>query len=202
MTSELAKAAVAEADRLEEAGDLRGAASVLTAAIEREPDEAWLYARRGYVYRLGKGWRRAIADLDFALRLQPDTPTPIFWRGTCRATIGDFDGAITDFARVIELQPDSPDAHWETGVIHVHRGDLAQAIRSYRMAYMLDPVGHDGLAQEIKSLEAQLFSRGDADQARQLEKGAGKDARRNAHDAKKKGEGDRPKSTIREDYKK
>ena len=149
--------AIERSDKLYDAGDFRGAVEVLTDAIGVLPTEPALYAERGFIYRSKKGWRKAIADFDIALSHQPDAPTTLFMRGTCRATIGEFDGAIEDLQRCLVLQPNSADAYWELGTIYTFKNrDLAAAIASYEKAFELDPEGHPGLPQEISELRAKL----------------------------------------------
>jgi tetratricopeptide (TPR) repeat protein len=141
---------------LEEEGDLDAAIAVLTDAIDRLPTEPWLTARRGRLFRIRKEWRKAISDFDAALAIKPDAPTTLFFRGTCRAELGDFDGAIADLERCIQIQPRAADAYWEIAAIHDFRGSLGAAISSYRKAFELDPERYPGLKELLAELERKI----------------------------------------------
>jgi tetratricopeptide (TPR) repeat protein len=143
-------------DELEESGDLEGALAALTRAIAKASDDPWPFARRGRIYRIRKQWRKAIADFDSALALKFDSPTTLFMRGTCRATIGDFDGAIVDLERCIQFQPSSADAYWNLGTIHSFRNNVPEAIVSYSNALKLAPERYPGLVEEIAELKRLL----------------------------------------------
>ncbi|KYF69163.1 hypothetical protein BE15_20290 [Sorangium cellulosum] len=148
--------AVARSDILEEAGDLDGAISVLSGAIRIVPDEPWLLARRGRLFRIREEWRKAIADFDVALAIKPDAPTTLFLRGTCRAELGEFEDAIADLESCIRLQSTAADAYWHLGTIYSFRGDIARTIAAYRKALELDPDKYPGLKDELIELDRKL----------------------------------------------
>jgi len=104
----LVRDAIRRADALEAAGDLEGAVAALSAAIEEESDDPWPRALRGRIFKLRTQWRDAIKEFDDALKLKPRAPTTLFFRGQCRAMIGDFDGALADCRHQLRWVPFPP----------------------------------------------------------------------------------------------
>ena len=151
-------AAIDQSDRLEEAGDVAAALSILTQSIERFPDEPWLRARRGRLLKTMEDWKSAIVDFDVALALQPDAPSTLFLRGSSYARLGDFESAVRDLEACTRLQPNAADAYWELGVIHAFRRHLALAIASYETALAIAPAEYPGLAEELVTLKSELES--------------------------------------------
>jgi transglutaminase-like putative cysteine protease/tetratricopeptide (TPR) repeat protein len=72
--------------------------------IADHPDEAdYLYGRSSFWSGL-RDFKRAIADLDAAIALDPDAGY-YAQRGQAKAALGDFAGAIADAAKAAELEP-------------------------------------------------------------------------------------------------
>ena len=53
-------------------GDWDKAAADFTTVIEKDPNDAQAYERRGFVYRSQKKFNEAIADYDKSLEIKPD----------------------------------------------------------------------------------------------------------------------------------
>ena len=120
-------------------GNIQGAISDFTEAINLNPYEANIYSHRGLAkYELGDN-QGAIADYSKAIHLSPDADN-YHARGNVKQDVGDKQGAIADFTEAIRLSPD--DAHQ----IFVNRGqaksrleDIRGAIADYSEAIRLNP---------------------------------------------------------------
>ena len=55
--------------------------------------------------------KRAIADLDKAIELDPKNAVSYSSRGFAKSEIGDYKGVIADFDKVIELNPENADQY-------------------------------------------------------------------------------------------
>jgi tetratricopeptide (TPR) repeat protein len=110
--------AVNEALDLDEYGE---AIALLTAAIEREPENAALLQSRGAVHvMVGAAWspdpgeaeasalRRGVADLTRALELHPTYAAAYLNRGLARRAQLDREGALADMTRALELGLEPP----------------------------------------------------------------------------------------------
>lgn len=75
----------------------------LTAAIEIEPDCAYLYYNRGCVHSLAKEYAKAESDYTRALELNPSLAEAYYNRGLDRVASGDKQGGIADLSKAGEL---------------------------------------------------------------------------------------------------
>ena len=75
----------------------------LTAALNAKPEFALALNARGFAYVLLKDWPRATADLDAALRLDPNYANAYQNRSFARKGSGDAPGAAIDEAKWKEL---------------------------------------------------------------------------------------------------
>jgi hypothetical protein len=84
-------------------------------AIALDPQDAFAYYNRGYIYRQHKrDYDRAIDDFDQAIALDPESANfnanVYFNRGKAYASKGNIDQAIADIERAIELSPSAGSA--------------------------------------------------------------------------------------------
>lgn len=113
-----AGAAVAHASGLDEAkaglaaaqrGDDDAALQHYSAAIaagDLSPFNVMLaYHNRGNTYQDKGDYRRAIAEYDIAIRLQPGYAEAWFARGRARFALAEFPAAVMDFAQSLKLDP-------------------------------------------------------------------------------------------------
>ena len=77
----------------------------MTQAIERNPNDAYAYLRRGEAYMERDEFDRAILDLTQAIQLKPDYVDAYIVRGNAYVLKGDYDNAIHDFIKTINLDP-------------------------------------------------------------------------------------------------
>ena len=93
------------------------------------------YARQGG----GDGYRRAIAELNEALRLQPRHYWSALQRGICRMELGEYAQAIGDFGTCTGLWPEHPWGYFNRGYVLDRMGMKADAIDDYTAALDRDP---------------------------------------------------------------
>jgi lipoprotein NlpI len=94
-----------------------------------------------------RGWARffagekggALADLDRALRMDPDDGIGYYRRGRVLEAQGAFDRAAKDFGHAIELAPDDIPSRMENGVLLYRAHDLEQALAQFDAYERLSP---------------------------------------------------------------
>ena len=94
-----------------ESMNLEAAIDAFSKAIELAPNSpynAYAYAGRGNVkHSLGQD-EAAVADLDRAIELDPNSPYAYAGRGNVKHSLGQDEAAVADLDRAIELAPNSP----------------------------------------------------------------------------------------------
>ena len=88
----------------------------------------------------------ARADLDRAVKLLPELPTPWLLRATLARRAGDLKLAASDIAQAAKLAPDDPDVRVEQGNIVALQGDLAAARSHWQAAVKAAPNSPAGQA--------------------------------------------------------
>jgi tetratricopeptide (TPR) repeat protein len=97
--------------------------------------EAWAWLGEANQQTDGAG----DADLDRALRLNPDSPIVRGLRGLHFQRIGNFRQALEEFQYAAKLQPKDPTWLVSIGETHAKLGDLIQALKDYQSATTLAP---------------------------------------------------------------
>jgi lipoprotein NlpI len=136
-------------------GDLDGAISDYTRAIELDPNYVLAYRNRGDTKQQKSDLDGAIADYNRALELDPKYAIAYNNRGIAKQAKRDPDGAISDYTRAIELDPDYAIAYRNRGDAKQQKSDPDGAIADYNRAIELDPkyvyaYGSRGYAQFLK----------------------------------------------------
>jgi tetratricopeptide (TPR) repeat protein len=80
----------------------------------------------------------AVADLDQAIRLQPETPTLYLLRASAQLSVGRFDAAVTDTNRALFFTPDDAAGHALRGLALRDGGRLEEAVRELERAVELE----------------------------------------------------------------
>jgi tetratricopeptide (TPR) repeat protein len=109
-------------------GDLDGAISDYTKAIEINPRYAEAYGNRGLARKTKGDLVGAIADYDKAITLNSRLKEAYNNRGLARQLQGNLDAAIADFDKAIELDRYYAGAHYNRASAARAKGDLKLAI--------------------------------------------------------------------------
>ncbi len=97
------------------------------------------YYNRGRLH-LEKGeLDKALADLDIAIKLNPQNAPAYDCRGTTLQEKGLLEPAIRDFNKAIELYPAFAGAYLNRGNAHFEKTELPDAIADYTRAVAIDP---------------------------------------------------------------
>jgi tetratricopeptide (TPR) repeat protein len=138
---ELAKSCLT-AEKNGEYGPAISFCSDLLAAGDLPADQrAVILTLRARAYSRKMDDRRALADLDEALRLWPEYNVAIHDRGLVRFGLEDYTGAITDLSGTIESKSDSSDSLYSLrGRAYFHTGDFARAIDDYNRAIQINRI--------------------------------------------------------------
>ncbi len=143
-------AAIAIDPRNDELHNLLGHAYLFTeryeearAAFEEslriDPDVSWRHARLGFVLtRLGD-FDGALAALNRALELNPESTLALYNRARLYLLLERPDEAIIDFTAAIEIEPFDDDYYFARGQVYVREGDMEGALHNYRIAELLNP---------------------------------------------------------------
>ena len=122
-----------ETDR---AGSARARADAIPAAGARDHYLlAISHARHGGL----DGYRRAIAELNEALELQPRHYWSALQRGICRMELGEYAQALGDFGTCTGLWPEHSWGYFNRGCVLDRMGLKADAINDYTAALERDP---------------------------------------------------------------
>ena len=122
------------------------------------------YSRQGGV----DGYRKAIAELNKALSLQPRHYWSAMQKGICRMELGEYAQAIGDFGTCIGLWPEHPWGYFNRGYVLDCTGMKLDAVNDYTAALERDPrfvaaLVNRGLARvELKEYKGALSDFGQA----------------------------------------
>ena len=70
-----------------------------------DPELGPAWNNRGYAYYRRGQYHQAVADLDVALRLTPNSALALGNRGDCYLNLGDYEKALDDFVKLADVQP-------------------------------------------------------------------------------------------------
>ena len=101
------------------------------------PHYALFLGRGSFYVKVGK-LELAIADLNQAIELRPNSPAPYVERGRILLGMGRLERALNDFDRAVELDPYNAQLYHERGVINETAGNDDQALEDYTEAIRLD----------------------------------------------------------------
>ncbi|WNJ93250.1 tetratricopeptide repeat protein [Bosea sp. 685] len=109
-------------------------------AIALAPTAAIAFAKRGKAHLLYmRDLRRALRDLDTAIRLDPSQADFLVTRASIQASLGEPDKALVDLDHAIVLAPALEKAWTVRGLTHFNKGDTARAIADFGEAIRLAP---------------------------------------------------------------
>lgn len=123
---------------------------------------AFAFEGRGRIALRHGDHRRALADFNEAIHLNPNRASLYRERALAYRQNGEVELAIADFDEAIALDPKFAAPYHERGLVLAAKGDLDRAILSYSTAVRLDP--SDAQARLDRGLA--FLARGQADDAR------------------------------------
>jgi len=150
-------------------GDMNGAITDLSRAIELSPNTADYYSDRGLAKLRKRDNDGAVADFTRAIELDPKNAIAYRNRALAKNIKDDADGALADYNRAIELDPKNASAFNNRGNIKKAKGDLDGAIADFNSAIELN----DKLAIAYKNRGEAKQAKGDAAGAKEDLKRAG-----------------------------
>ena len=119
--------------------DLTALAATVGPAIPLSKWQQLMSSAIGNLKGIFSDYKGAIADLDTAIRLDPDNFFAYFNRGVAKGELGDYKGAIVDFDTAIRLKPDYAKAYFNRGIVKAELGQHFAAIADYDTAIRLKP---------------------------------------------------------------
>ena len=122
-----------------ESGDIEGAISDFTTAIDIHPHYFGSYDNRGIAYRILGNYEDAITDHTKALELGGDNYGVYYNRGNARLFMGDIEGAIADYTMAIEINPNDYSLYEIRSVAKSDSGDYEGALDDLDKAIEINP---------------------------------------------------------------
>ena len=136
------------------------AEALITAALQRNPDDIGPLISRGFLELRRGTYTNAVAPLTRALELNPAAPqqtAALLNRAICLMRIGRLDEAQRDYERLLGLAPKSFQAYYGLGEIAWTKGRTNEAIQAYQAYLTNAPAGLDeaeGIRQRLRQLGA------------------------------------------------
>lgn len=119
---------IREGEMLQEKGSNKEAYESFSKAIEKFPNYADAYYKRGHTGYELKQYRLALDDLNKAISIEKKADY-FFTRGRIRMKMNDIDPAISDFKDAIKLDPHSYKAFNKLGLIYTQMKKYDQALQ-------------------------------------------------------------------------
>jgi serine/threonine protein kinase/formylglycine-generating enzyme required for sulfatase activity/tetratricopeptide (TPR) repeat protein len=116
-------------ENLTAAGELDGAMALVSAAMEREPDNRSLLIARGKTHIAARRWGRAAKDLTEAIPPGHENAEDFVTRATVFQYIGKWDRAIADWHRALKLVPWRSDYEARLHIALLGSGNWVEAVK-------------------------------------------------------------------------
>jgi lipoprotein NlpI len=111
----------------------------LTEQLNKNPDDANAFYRRGQVYASKGAYSLAINDFSDSLRLNPKDVEAFNNRCWARTVIGDLQPALRDCNEALRLRPNFVDALDSRGLVNLKSGAAKNAIADFDAALKINP---------------------------------------------------------------
>ena len=106
-------------------------------AIQKYPNEAFLYYWRGSIYNSIGEKQLAIEDFNKSIELDSKNAKAYVLRGICKADLEDKEGALEDYNKAIELNPHEGSAYSMRAMVRLDLGDMQGADNDLDMSNKL-----------------------------------------------------------------
>lgn len=117
---------------------IRACTEAIAAGQAAGADLAALHRSRASALAEAGKTAEAVADIDTAIRLKPDSPQAFAARGQLRLATEDWDRALADYSEALRLNPRLQSAYIGRGFAAYSRGALDAAMADYGEAIALD----------------------------------------------------------------
>ena len=101
--------------------------------------DAFALAHRGRVWKEQGDYEKALADLNEAIRLDPDRPAYFSNRGMVYDRLEEYDRAIGDYNEALRRDPTDAQTYSNRGRTYRAKKDYDQAVNDFNQAIRLDP---------------------------------------------------------------
>jgi Tfp pilus assembly protein PilF len=102
-------------------------------------DLAGIYYERALKYRLTKQYPYALADVNTAIKLDPQFKFAYTLRAHVHADLGDFENALDDHNTIIKMSPDSAVAYTGRAIEYMRQKKYDLALADLNKSLSLDP---------------------------------------------------------------
>jgi len=120
-------------------GDYERAAQMYSAEIDKQPNDLNNYLTRAGCYLAIGQSERAFADVERALRINPNHPFALELRGEIYLVNKDFDAALAAFEHTKSLNPAWAVPYFDIASLQMERGELESALANFNKAIALQP---------------------------------------------------------------
>jgi tetratricopeptide (TPR) repeat protein len=125
---------IAPVDRIDDP-----AITELDRKIQRDPNDAAAYYKRGQLYAQYEDFTRAVKDFDAVIRLSPKDAEALNNRCWANAMIAELQAALKDCDAALALRPSYVDALDSRGFVNLKMGQQSKAIADYDAALRINP---------------------------------------------------------------
>ncbi|NJK40202.1 MAG: tetratricopeptide repeat protein [Acaryochloridaceae cyanobacterium SU_2_1] len=115
-------------------GDMSGALTQVTKAIQQNSRFAPAYALRGNVRLVGQDQGGAFQDFNQALQLDNGLLQAYIGRALVQSSLGDEGAAIADYTQAINIQGDHAILYYNRGIVLYNQGKQAEALQDLRIS--------------------------------------------------------------------
>jgi tetratricopeptide (TPR) repeat protein len=120
-------------------GDYKGADSLFTQAIKRNPRHPLAYFHRAHTLKGYERYDQALLDYNKTIEINPNYAPAYLNRGGVKYYLKDYNGALKDYSKAIELNNDYEQAFQNRGNLYFAANSNQEAMKDYNRALQLNP---------------------------------------------------------------
>jgi tetratricopeptide (TPR) repeat protein len=133
---------------------LADAFSFFDAHVRANPKDAFALAHRGFAWHVQREDEKGLADLNDAIRLDPEHSSWYNARGLIYDRLGDFDRAINDYGEALRRDPTDAQGYNNRGLAYRGKKDNDRAVSDFSQAIRLDSKLADAYFNRGNALKA------------------------------------------------